>query len=165
MIAEYILSCYYRSLLNYILYIIGPDESIKAKNNQIKGEKGKWRHGGKDVGIVRRAGPDEEDTMWSELSWWVEEQGRGRSRAVTAFTWGGLHGELGMPVQWISCLNMVPALHRNTPIHSLYKVDLLLFQFIFCPYSPTYRIPAMEGASLILLCILTTQYLEYFSQP
>lgn len=32
--------------------------------------------------MVCRAGWGEEDTMWTELSWWVEEQGRGRNRAV-----------------------------------------------------------------------------------
>ncbi len=36
-----------------------------------------------------RAGWGEEDTMWNELSWWVEEQGRGRNSAVTGFTLGG----------------------------------------------------------------------------
>lgn len=39
--------------------------------------------------MVCRAGRGEEDMMWSELSWWVEEQGRGRNRAVTGSTWGG----------------------------------------------------------------------------
>lgn len=38
--------------------------------------------------MVCRAGRGEEDTMWSELSWWVEEKGRGRNRAVTGSTSG-----------------------------------------------------------------------------
>lgn len=39
--------------------------------------------------MVCRAGRGEEDTMWSELSWWVEEQGRGRNGAVPSSTWEG----------------------------------------------------------------------------
>lgn len=38
------------------------------------------------TGMVCRVGQGEEDTMCSELSWWVEEQGRGRNRAVTGST-------------------------------------------------------------------------------
>lgn len=33
--------------------------------------------------MVCRVGRGEEDMMWSELPWWVEEQERGRNRAVT----------------------------------------------------------------------------------
>lgn len=43
----------------------------------MRGEKGKV------VGMVFRVGWGEEDTKWSESSWWVDEQGRGRNRAAT----------------------------------------------------------------------------------
>lgn len=61
----------------------------KKRNNQMRVERGKWRSSGKEVGMVCRAGWGEEDTMWSELFWWVEELGRGRNSAVTGSTLGG----------------------------------------------------------------------------
>lgn len=42
--------------------------------------KEQWLGSRDGVCRPRRGG---EDTMWSELSWWVEEQGRGRNRVVT----------------------------------------------------------------------------------
>lgn len=39
--------------------------------------------------MVCRVGQGEEDTKWSEFSWWVDEQGRGRNRAVTEEEAGG----------------------------------------------------------------------------
>lgn len=61
---------------------------------------------------------------------------------------------------------MVPALHSNTPIHSLYKVDghLLFFQFIFPSSSPTYIVqPSSRYYRKLAYVLLSLLSLGYWS--